>query len=93
MRSRWREWRAGWRWSWVTTGVVVLFVTLGLGYYLSREPAVMASDCRELYARAQTPADSELVDDYLVQRRTTGKWNCGMLRRIGATAPGSAPRR
>jgi hypothetical protein len=84
-RTRWRDWRAGWRWNWITTGVVVLAVTLGIGYWLTREPAVMASDCRELYARARPPADRERVDDHDVRRRTTGRWNCGMLRRIGAT--------
>ena len=83
----WRNWRAGWRWSWITTGAAVLVVVLGFGYVHTREPAIMESDCREKYARARTANDIAFVDAELVSRRITGSWNCGALRRIGATDP------
>jgi hypothetical protein len=87
MRSKWREWRAVWRWSWIATGAAILVVALGIGAWLTQEPAVMEADCRELYAHARTAADTAMVDDQFVRRRTTGLWNCGMLRQIGRTEP------
>jgi hypothetical protein len=86
-RSKWRDWRAGWRWSWITTGAAILVVVLIWGYLNTRVPAWVANDCRGLYAQARTPTDSAAVDDEFVWRRIGGRWNCGMLRRIGATEP------
>ena len=83
-RTRWREWWAGWRWSWVTTGAVVLIVGLGLGYLHTREPAWAETACRGLYAQARTATDSAAVDNEFVWRRISGKWQCGLLRRTGA---------
>ena len=88
MRSKWRDWRAGWRWSWVTSGAAILVIVVIWAYMQTRAPAWAESDCHELYAKARTPADSAVVDNELVGRRAIGGgWNCGMLRRVGATHP------
>jgi hypothetical protein len=87
LRSKWRNWQAGWRWSWITSGAVILVIILGYGYLQTRVPAAAEMACRDSYARARTAADSASVDNQIVSRRTGGGWNCGMLRRVGATAP------